>query len=127
MVSLIRLSLAGVTATKQVICESCEREYLYDRSKGHRLTQCNSCQTNLRRFRTKKRAVEYKGGKCFRCGYNRCIEALEFHHRNASMKRFQIGGNHSRSWDAIKKELDKCDLVCANCHSEIEVNMRARG
>ena len=62
--------------------------------------------------------MEYKGGKCIVCGYNRCITALEFHHLDPSEKDFAIGGK-TIAWDKLKVELDKCVLVCANCHREI--------
>lgn len=101
-----------------VVCTTCGRSYSYDRSKGHSFTQCNSCKTNLKRFELKKKCVEYKGGSCCRCGYNRCLGALEFHHKKEEEKDFSISGGHSRSWSAITAELDKCDLLCANCHRE---------
>ena len=74
------------------------------------------------RQRTKVRLLEYKGGACERCGYNRCPEALEFHHLDESTKDFQISGT-TRSWDKMKAEADKCILVCANCHREIHSGM----
>jgi hypothetical protein len=70
------------------------------------------------RQRAKKRAVEYKGGKCQACGYCRCIRALKFHHLDPDKKDFAIS-SVSRSWEVIRKELDKCILVCGNCHDEI--------
>jgi len=70
------------------------------------------------RRKLKVRAVEYKGGKCLLCGYRRCIAALHFHHLEDDAKDFQIGGQ-VRSWEAIKAELDKCIMVCSNCHTEI--------
>jgi hypothetical protein len=72
------------------------------------------------RRRQKLKAIEYKGGSCIRCGYNTCVSALEFHHRDPTQKDFPIGGNGStRAWAKVEIELDKCDLVCANCHREI--------
>lgn len=71
-----------------------------------------------RRHKLKQRAVEYKGGKCQYCGYMQCIAALEFHHRDPGAKEFQVT-NQTRSWGRVKFELDKCDIVCANCHREI--------
>lgn len=68
--------------------------------------------------RTKQKAIEYKGGKCVVCGYSKCHRALGFHHLNSSDKRFNISSS-TRSFASIKKELDKCILVCANCHAEI--------
>ena len=83
-----------------------------------------------RRRRLKEMSVEYKGGKCSECGYNKCINALEFHHLDAYEKDFSIGNNgHTRSWERIRIELDKCIIVCANCHREIhdEINKRLSG
>ena len=66
----------------------------------------------------KKQIVEDHGGKCIRCGYNKCIAALEFHHRVPADKAFRIGGN-TRSLETQRKEAEKCDLLCANCHREV--------
>jgi hypothetical protein len=74
------------------------------------------------RQRTKQRAIQYKGGACQLCGYDRSSRALNFHHLDPSQKDFGIGGV-SRSWEAIQAELDKCILVCANCHAEIHDGM----
>jgi hypothetical protein len=70
------------------------------------------------RRKLKVRAVEYKGGKCLLCGYHKCLAALQFHHLEEDGKDFQIGGQ-VRSWEALKLELDKTIMVCANCHAEI--------
>ena len=65
-------------------------------------------------------AVEYKGGKCQLCGYSRCPEALEFHHLKNGEKDFGISDRgYTRSWKTIREELDKCILLCANCHREV--------
>lgn len=74
----------------------------------------------LKNFRAsvKKQSVDYKGGKCERCGYNKCIKALEFHHLDPTKKDFRIS-SVSKSFKSIIYELDKCILVCANCHREI--------
>ena len=67
----------------------------------------------------KEKLVEYKGGKCEKCGYDKCITALEFHHLDPNEKEFGIGCNGVLSFEKCKKEVDKCILVCANCHREI--------
>jgi 5-methylcytosine-specific restriction endonuclease McrA len=73
-----------------------------------------------RRKTIRKMAIEYKGGKCAICGYCQCIQALEFHHTNSSGKDFGISARgYTRSWKEVKKELDKCILLCANCHREV--------
>jgi endogenous inhibitor of DNA gyrase (YacG/DUF329 family) len=73
------------------------------------------------RWKLKFKAVKYKGGKCIKCGYNSCIAALEFHHTDPSSKEFSISSQpHTRSWEKLKTEIDKCELLCSNCHREIE-------
>ena len=74
------------------------------------------------RNRVKTKLVEYKGEKCQCCGYNRCIRALEFHHLDPSQKDFTISGK-SKSFETLKKEADKCILVCSNCHKEIHAGI----
>lgn len=75
------------------------------------------------RKRTKIKLVEYKGGCCEKCGYDKSISALQFHHLDPKEKDFQIGGK-SYSFENLKKEVDKCMLVCANCHIEIHEQIR---
>ena len=72
-----------------------------------------------RRLELKRKCVEYKGGSC-KCGYNKCLSAMEFHHRNQNEKDFPVSlmMRASIPWEKIREELDKCDLVCANCHRE---------
>jgi hypothetical protein len=70
------------------------------------------------RQRAKKKLVEYKGGKCEICGYNKCIDNLTFHHLDPSQKDFQISGA-SKAFETLKKEVDKCQMLCRNCHGEI--------
>ena len=67
--------------------------------------------------------VDYKGGKCEICGYNKCLEALEFHHKDPNEKDFSIANNF-KSMDKMKTEVDKCLLLCANCHREEHVRLR---
>ena len=70
--------------------------------------------------RKKQHAVDIFGGKCCICGYNKCIEALDFHHLNKDEKEEKPSLAILRwSFDKAKKELDKCILVCSNCHREI--------
>lgn len=96
------------------VCKRCDKEV------KHKGFFCRSCYVNQRKQRVKQMAVEYLGGKCIRCGYNRCVYALDCHHKDKTTKSFNISGAHSRSWKAIKEELDKCVLLCANCHREVE-------
>ncbi len=77
-----------------------------------------------RRKITKELAVAYKGGRCIFCGYNECIDALKFHHLNSRNKDFGIGkSGYTRRLSKVFKEVDKCVIVCANCHREIHAGL----
>lgn len=102
-------------------CQTCNRHYIYNpnRKNGFTKTHCNSCLVNRRRFELKLRAIKYKGSCCEKCGYSTNASALVFHHLNPLLKDFNIGGNHCHSWTKIKNELDKCIMLCHNCHTEL--------
>ena len=98
---------------------------------GHNRRFCFECSpektygapaiTSIRKA-IKKQLVKYKGGACEVCGYSKCYRALEFHHRNKNEKDFSISKKLNLgifSMDLYYKEIDKCMLVCANCHAEI--------
>jgi len=73
-----------------------------------------------RRRKVREMALEYKGGKCQICGYDKCLAALDFHHIDPTQKDFGISAKgYTRSWEKVKLEVDKCVLICANCHREI--------
>jgi hypothetical protein len=80
---------------------------------------CKSCRlktSSERRRNLKKIAIEYLGGKCVDCGESRDIPAIyDFHHLDPNKKDFSIG-KQAKKFDSVKSELDKCVLVCANCH-----------
>ena len=90
-----------------VYCKKCTSEQVLERQRG-----------------LKQMAIEYKGGSCQECGYDKCNSALEFHHLNPKEKDFNICSIKGCEFnDKIKKELDKCILVCANCHREIHAGL----
>ena len=92
-------------------------------TKGDKHKRCVKCRTEAvqrRRDKVKQMSVDYKGGKCSRCSYDKCIKALEFHHTDPNEKDFNIAyKGYTRAWEKVKIELDKCVLLCANCHREI--------
>ena len=69
----------------------------------------------------KQRALALFGSKCCVCSYDRCAAALEFHHLDPAQKDFSISQAYAnpKKWDTIVSELEKCVLVCSNCHREI--------
>lgn len=120
------------TKTKKY-CPNCDK--VYDRSNFYQRrgicdsVYCKTCTNKLtviRQKELKSKMVEYKGGKCQNpnCptpgGYNRCLGALEFHHIDPTKKDFSL--SHLKRYafnEVVKEELDKCILLCANCHREI--------
>lgn len=114
--------------TKECVCSLCGRRYRYVYLKGtvishNTLKKCNSCCANAGRFSRKDRMIAYKGGRCQICGYNRCNRSLTFHHMDPSVKKLGFAGNHSRKWSVIQAELDKCLLLCHNCHNEVHAGV----
>ncbi len=86
--------------------------------------ECRRCRidavTRWRR-RAKEILVAEAGGRCQLCGYDRCIAALQFHHRDPATKRFGLGSRGlARSIESLREEAAKCVLLCSNCHVEVE-------
>jgi len=72
----------------------------------------------------KRLLVEDAGGRCVRCGYDRCVAALEFHHLDPAEKRFALSTRGvARSLEKARVEASKCVLLCANCHAEVEAGV----
>lgn len=73
-----------------------------------------------RRKELRIKAIEFLGGRCSICGYSKCSNALEIHHKDPNLKEFGLSSRGlTRSWEKIELELRKCTLLCANCHREI--------
>lgn len=88
--------------------------------------RCNKCQAERVKSiveAKRKKAYEYYGSSCVICGYNRCSHALEWHHKDPNEKEITPARVFSRSWENIKKELDKCVLLCSNCHREVHAGL----
>lgn len=103
------------------VCEYhlCEYEASYGTSKRFCSAKCKSKYgVRKTRYNNKIKAVKYLGGKCVKCGYNKHPAALQFHH-NQGEKNFGLsnGTGWARAWKTLLKELDLCELICANCHA----------
>ena len=113
---------------RKLICPICENEFIT--TNPSRL-YCFDCRpegltsaeaTRLKKQSVKHKLIVYKGGKCEKCGYDKCEGALQFHHRNPLEKEFNISEVNISSLISMRdlfNEVDKCDLLCANCHFEI--------
>jgi hypothetical protein len=79
---------------------------------------CHSSENTKRGRERKKMLVEHKGGSCIVCGYSKCIAALEFHHQDPNNKDPKFRALRYWSLKRAMDEVDKCYLLCSNCHRE---------
>ena len=101
-------SLSGIKIQRWK-CKKC----MYDSSKNYL-------------YELKIKCILYKGGKCERCGYDKCVRSMHFHHVDPSLKEFSISDRNpntnkkgTKKWESVRSELNKCILLCSNCHFEI--------
>jgi DNA-binding transcriptional ArsR family regulator len=90
-------------------------------SGGFRCRKCRSEAVSRYRRRVKQRLIDRAGGACAICGYDRFAGALEFHHLDPRLKTFTLSRHGvTRAYSEVEAEADKCVLLCANCHAEVE-------
>ena len=122
----------------QKICEICgqsfeimqngwTRKYCYDCSPHISKGTSHGENITIKRRAIKKMLIDYKGGACERCGYCKSQRALEFHHLNPLEKDFGISKQINKKIDDLKSEVDKCILLCSNCHAEIHEELYNQG
>jgi len=112
----------GGKPVKRYLCKQCGEDDPARFTLNRRYNRCISCHTkaNIKRYKENKRkAVEYKGGKCSVCGYDKCLRSLDFHHIDPEQKDSRWKTVRGWKFERMKDELDKCVCVCRNCHGEI--------
>jgi hypothetical protein len=72
-----------------------------------------------RGIKRKLELVQQLGGKCMRCGYNKNLAALTFHHTGEKNHKLDARNLSNRSIESVMKEFSTCVLLCQNCHMEI--------
>lgn len=111
-----------------MICEHCKSDFsVVKKHGGNNRTFCYDCipegmekvsrtrrHQDLRTERSHKLKLSLG---CSRCGYNRCAQALEWHHPEGD-KKHDPSNAIKRSWEAYLKEIESCTLLCSNCHRE---------
>jgi Homeodomain-like domain len=117
---------AGITEC-ELECKTHGRaRFVLDTEGYYRCAKCRADRVASRRRQIKEILVSEAGGCCVMCGYDRHVAALEFHHRDPASKRFGLGaGGLTRSLASARAEAAKCDLLCSNCHAEVEVGFAA--
>ena len=123
--------------TKAACCDGLKRTYLRCPKHGHtafyarpeggfRCGRCRADAVSKRRRSLKRQLVEEAGGCCVLCGFDEHPAALQFHHLDPSSKSFQLGeGGLTRSITKLRAEAEKCVLLCANCHAQVEVGAKS--
>lgn len=108
------------------ICPICNKEFEITDYKQNSRKYCFECSPdrtsqgiNTLRRAMRKEAVKRLGGKCARCGYDKCYWALDFHHKNPTEKTIAFGRHKMKKWEDYWGEAQKCELLCANCHREL--------
>lgn len=110
--------------SRKIIADALKINYdelvLFCKRRGYKSDKNFKGYAKIKQHRRNKKilAVLYLGGKCSCCGYNKSYSALDFHHINPEEKEFTIAKNTSLSWKKMKAEIQKCILLCANCHRE---------
>lgn len=127
----VRETRRGTGSDERYRTLTCRRHGLTDfqlESSGrYRCLECRAEAVVRRRRKVKRMLVADAGGRCVRCGYDRC-RALHFHHRDPATKAFGLSGRgYTRGIAALRVEAEKCDLLCSNCHAEVEAGFEGDG
>lgn len=121
--STVRKHSKGIRSKKEKSVQLCRDCGEANPSKfyGKMKNRCKHCHNQAGYDAQKKKIMEYAKQRgpiaCSICGYDKTFAALDWHHRNPNEK--DPSWNRGWNYERLKKELDKCDLVCANCHREI--------
>lgn len=122
--NLLVYPVNGTAHTAMKTCSKCKQQkeltQFYKKTGKTLQSYCKRCLLDIQMKRWKERkikAIEYKGGKCVDCNIIYPSEVYQFHHLDPSKKEFAWNKGRLRNWESIKIELDKCILLCANCHT----------
>lgn len=98
-----------------------ETQFALEGRSYYRCKRCRAESVVRHRRKLKAALVREAGGECAVCGYSRDVRALQFHHRDPTQKRLALSGQGvTYSLEVLRAEAEKCVLLCANCHAEVE-------
>jgi len=107
----------------ELLCFNCHLEFHFINNPLFDIKEMDKNKSIYNKRKNKSIYLEYKGSECSKCGYNKCQAALTFHHRNPNEKEFILSSVKERFNNInelnieVKNEMDKCDLLCCNCHN----------
>jgi hypothetical protein len=115
----------AIAEGKRTLTWRCRRHgegvFVIENSGRSRCRRCRMERVAAWRRRAKATLVMEAGGRCRLCGYDKHLEALQFHHSDPKKKAFGLSlRGVTRSMRALREEARKCVLLCANCHAEVE-------
>ena len=115
----------GITPPIIKTCPICKQAKPADQFWRKYHGRCKDCQREF--IKGKKRelklaAIQYKGGKCSLCPESEPV-CLEFHHIDPSTKEFEIATAGYLMSGRMKRELDKCVILCSNCHHKVHAGL----
>ncbi|MFL5906373.1 MAG: helix-turn-helix domain-containing protein [Solirubrobacterales bacterium] len=124
----LRESRAAMEDRKTRVVLTCpkhgEVEFFRRPDGNYRCSKCRTAAVVAWRRRAKLKLIERAGGRCVICGYDRHPGALHFHHVDPATKSFVLSRHGvTRSYSEATAEADKCVLLCANCHAEVEAGV----
>ena len=113
---------------KPYLCMTCGETDGNNFYKGQKINckKCHSKGSHQTQIQNRLKAIEYKGGCCQHCGYNKFRGAMAFHHIDPT-KKDPVAFKKHKNWKVFSAELDKCILLCANCHAEEHERIRTGG
>lgn len=115
---------AGLLTVEATCLHHGKTAFILEGRSYYRCKRCRAEGVVRHRQKVKEVLVSRAGGRCTICGYDRCLRALQFHHRDPSLKRLDICGRGvTYGMDTLRAEAQKCVLLCANCHAEVEAGM----
>jgi transposase len=115
---------AGLERTTMECKHHGQTAFVLDCRGYYRCGRCRSAAVARRRRRVKELLVAEAGGACCVCGYDRNVRALHFHHLDPSSKRLEINARGAGiALERLQAEVQKCVLVCANCHAKVEAGL----
>lgn len=109
--------------THQRRCKECDKVFQkewYTKNKSKRIKKVLERNTRVRKeHREYVNSIKAKG--CVKCGYKKCLTAIDFHHLKSENKEMGIARATTQGWsiERLDKEISKCIVVCKNCHAEI--------